>query len=98
MQNKTAKQFGQLIMEKTKAMRLSFYLPHKMWREIVAAAIYLYIQTSRALNNWKLPYKAFHTYVFDKKTVSGPRKPLLHHLKAYGCKAYPLIKSKDDPN
>ena len=42
------------------------------------------------------PYEAFHTYVFEKEEVSGPRKPRLHHLRAYGCKAYVLIKSKSD--
>ena len=39
----------------------------------------------------------FHSYVFDKEEVSGPRKPLFHHLKAFGCKFYVLIKSKEDP-
>ena len=85
-------------MEKARAMRLSANLPHKMWREIVTAAIYLYNQTPRLSNEWKSPYKAFYTYVFKKEEVFGPRKPLLHHLKAYGCKAYVLIKSKGDPD
>ena len=43
------------------------------------------------------PYKAFHNYVVDKKKVSGPWKLLLHYLRVYGCKAYTLIKSKNDP-
>ena len=64
--------------------------------EIIAAATYLYNQTPRASNDWKSPYESFHTYVFDKEEVSGPRKPQLHHLRAYGCKAYVLIKSKSD--
>ena len=65
--------------------------------EIIAAATYLYNRTPRASNDWKSPYELFHTYVFDKEEVSGPRKPQLHHLRAYGCKAYVLIKSKGDP-
>lgn len=96
-QNGGAERFGRLIMEKARAMRLSANLPHKLWREIVAAATYLYNRTPRASINWKSPYEAFHTYVYDKEEVSGPRKPLLHHLKAYGCKCYVLIKSKGDP-
>lgn len=36
----------------------------------------------------------FYTYVYDKEEISAPCKPLLHHLKAYGCKCYILIKSK----
>ena len=43
-----------------------------------------------------MPYEPFHTYVFDKEQVSGPKKPQLHHFKAYGCKAYLLTKSKGD--
>ena len=77
-------------------MRLSAKLPHKLWREIIGTASYLYNRTLRASNDWKSPYEAFHTFVFDQKSVSGPRKPQLHHLKAYGCKVYVLIKSKDD--
>ena len=91
-----AKRFGCLIMEKVRAIRLSTNLPHKLWREIIAAATYLYNQTLHTSNDWKSPYKSFHTYVFDKEEVSGPRKPQLHHLKAYGCKAYILIKSKNN--
>lgn len=41
-----------------------------------------------------LPYEGFHSYVFEKEEVFGLRKPLFHHLRAYGYKAYVLIKSK----
>ena len=41
-QNGGAERFGRLLMEKTHAMRLSANLPHKFWRKIVAATIYLY--------------------------------------------------------
>lgn len=53
---------------------------------MVAAATYLYNQTPRVSNNWMSPYRAFHTYEFYKEGISGPRKTLLHDLKAYGCK------------
>ena len=96
-QNGRAERFGRLIMEKARAMRLSANLPHKLWREIISSATYLYNRTPRVSLDWKSPYEAFHTYVYDKEEVSGPRKPLLHHLKAYGCKCYALIKSKGDP-
>ena len=96
-QNGGAERFGRSIMEMARAMRLSANLPHRLWREIVSTATYLYNRTPRASNNWKSPYEAFHSYVFDKEKVSGPRKPLLHHLRAYGCKAFVMIKSKGDP-
>lgn len=50
-------------------MRLFANLPHKLWREIIATATYLYNQTLRISNSWKSPYELFHTYVFDKKEV-----------------------------
>ena len=95
-QNGGAERFGRLIVEKARAMKLSANLPHKLWREIIGTAGYLYNRTPRHSNDWKSPYEAFHTFVFEQEEVSGPRKPQLHHLKAYGCKAYVLIKSKGD--
>ena len=95
-QNRGAERFVRLIMEKACVIRLFKNLPHKLWREIVAAATYLYNRTPPASNNWRSSYKAFHTYVFEKEEVSGPQKPLLHHLRAYRCKAYVLIESKSD--
>ena len=77
-------------------MRLLANLPHKLWREIVSMATYLYNQILQASNDWKSSYEAFHSYVFGKEEVSGPQKPHLHHLKAFGCKVYVLIKSKGD--
>ena len=97
-QNGTSERMGRLIMEKARAMRLSGRLPHALWRDIVAASIYLYNRTPRYSLGWRSPYEAFHEYVMASQGVDGPRKPILHHLKAYGCKCYVLIKSKGDPD
>ena len=83
-------------MEKVCVMKLSTNLSHKLWREIVAAIIYLYNRISQALNNWISLYEAFYIYVFEKEKVSNPYKPYLHQLRAYSCKVYILIKSKSD--
>ncbi len=95
-QNGYAKRFTRLIMEKARAICLSANLRYKLWKNIVFTAIYLYNRTPLASKGWKSPYKAFHSYVFDKEEVSGPRKPHLHHLRVLGCKAYVLIKLKKD--
>ena len=95
-QNGRAERFGRLLIKKAQAMRLAANLPHRLWRDIIGTATYLYNQTPRNSNDWKSPYKFFHTYIFEKEEVSGPQKPLLHHLKVYGCKAYVLIKLKSD--
>ena len=97
-QNGLAERFGRLIMEKACAMQLSANLLYKLWRKIVAAATYLYNRSPHASNKWMLPYQAFHSYVFDKKKSQTHKKPLFHHLRAYDCKVYTLIKSKSDPH
>lgn len=55
-QNSGTKQFSRLIMEKARAMKLSTNLLHKLWREIISAATYLYNRTLRASNRWKFLY------------------------------------------
>ena len=97
-QNGTAERIGGLIMAKARAMRLSGRLPHALWREIVSAATYLYNRTPRYSLEWKSPYEVFHDYVMASQGVTGPRRPILHHLKAYGCKCYTLINSSGDPD
>jgi hypothetical protein len=46
-QNGLAERMGRVIIEKAGAMRLSGKLPHALWQEIIASAIYLYNQTTR---------------------------------------------------
>lgn len=91
------KRFGHLIMKEDWAIKLSINLLYKLWKKIITAATYLYNQIFCALNNSKLLYKLFYTYIFDKKKVSEPRKLKLYLSKIYGSKAYMLIKSKNDP-
>ena len=67
--NGNAERFGQWIMEKIQAMRLSANLPHKLWRKIVSTASYPYNWITRASNDWKCSYEAFHSYFFDKEEV-----------------------------
>jgi hypothetical protein len=78
-------------MAKARAMKLSGKLPHALWREIVSAA-------PRHSLRWKCPYEVLNDYVMTSQGVTGPRKPILHCLKAYSCKCYALIKSTGDPD
>ena len=97
-QNGLAERMGRLIIEKARAMRLSARLPHALWREIIATAVYLYNRTPKHSLEWKSPYEAFHQITMSAEGVTGPRKPIMQHLKAYGCWAYVLIKSAGDPD
>ena len=95
-QNGKTERFGRLIVEKAWAMQLSANLSHKLWQKIIGTVTYLYNWTPRHSNDWKSSYEVFHTYIFEQEGVSGPQKPQLHPLKAYGCKVYFLTKSKKD--
>jgi hypothetical protein len=97
-QNGLAEQMGRLIVEKARAMRLSARLPHALWREIIASAVYLYNRTPKYNLDWKSPYEAFHKVTMSDEGVTGLRKPTLNHLKAYGCQSYILIKLAGDPD
>ncbi len=55
-QNGGAEHFGRLIIEKAREMRMSANIPHKLWREIVFTATYLYNRTQQASNDWTPPY------------------------------------------
>ena len=95
-QNGLAERMGRVIIEKARAMRLSGKLPHALLRKIIASAVYLYNRTPRQSLDWKSSYEAFHEITMPAEGVSGPRKPTLNHLKAYGCRSYVLIKSAGD--
>src|SRR5436190_5442486 len=77
-QNGMAECMGCLIMEKARAMRLSGCLPHALWREIIATAMYLHNQTPHHSLGWKSPYEAFYDFMMSAEGVTDLRKPFLH--------------------
>jgi hypothetical protein len=88
-QNGGAERSGAMIKEKARCNRIDAHLPRNMWPEITRATVYLYNRTPIAKNNWKSPYKRFHTHIgFQNGTITAPIKPNLSHLVAYGSKAY----------
>jgi hypothetical protein len=89
---------NRVIIEKARSMRLSGKLHHSLWQEIISTAIYLYNRTPREGPDSKSPYEAFHDITMPAEGVTGPRRPLTNYLKAYGCRAYVLIKSAGDPD
>jgi len=92
-QNGVAERSGGVIIEKARAMRISANLPHDLWNEIVNCAVYLRDRTPRESNGWKSPYEQFYSYVNKRGT-----KPLLAHLRAYGCRAYAMTADAQGRN
>jgi hypothetical protein len=66
-------------------------LPHKLWREAINAAVYLYNRTPRAKNRWATSYTLFHGYLGERDGIEGSHTLETAHLKAYGCVAYAAI-------
>jgi hypothetical protein len=77
-----------VIFMKERCMRVQARLPHKLWREVINAAVYLYNRTPRAKNRWATLYTLFHGYLGERDGIKGSYTPETAHLKAYGCVAY----------
>lgn len=77
-------------------MTLFTNLPYKLQKEIITAVIYVYNLTFYTLNNQKLLYELFHTYVFDKEEVFRQKKLQLYYLTVFRYKNCVLINSKSN--
>ncbi|KAI1840359.1 hypothetical protein JX266_013452 [Neoarthrinium moseri] len=91
-QNPIAERIGGVVMAKARAMRLSSRLPHRLWKFIVGAAVYLYNRTPRRYTTekgriWSTPIEQLREATWDH-TVTGPRAPQIAHLRRYGCKCF----------
>ncbi len=92
-QNGVAERSGGVIMEKSRAMRISANLPHDLWKEVVNCAVYLHNRSPRELQAWKTPYEVFFSYIEANQGTQGiQKKPQLAHLKAYGCRTYAMTE------
>ena len=80
-QNGLAKRSKGVVARKARAIAIGSKLPTKLWKEIVNAAIYLHNRTPQESRDWKSPFEVFYR-----------RKPLLSHLKVYGCHAYVMTE------
>jgi len=88
-QNGAAERSGGVVVAKATAMNMTANFPSFLWRWILQAAIYLLNRTPRRRLDWVSPYEKLHTWTAVKSGISSiVRKPVIQHLKAYGCKAY----------
>jgi transposase InsO family protein len=92
-QNGVAERSGGVIIEKSRAMRISANLPHDLWKEVVNCAVYLHNRTPRESQAWKTPYEVFFSYIDANQSTKGiQKKPQLAHLKTYDCRAYAMTE------
>jgi transposase InsO family protein len=89
-QNGAAERSGGVIAYKATSMRIGANLPEHLWTQIVEAAIYLHARLPRATAHWQSPYEMIETYFRNRHGTISEILPSIDHLKAYGCRAYPM--------
>src|SRR6202012_1466892 len=86
---------GGVIGTQARSMQLGANLPADLWTETWQAATYLHNRSPQQANNWKTPLEQLHQWLLDHNRDTGhsqQQQPDITHLKAYGCRAYPLTK------
>jgi len=88
-QNGAAERSGGVLIARATNLRIEANLPETLWPEIYYTAGYLINRSPTAQFNWMTPLEKLQTFL----GVQNP-KPKLNHTRAYGCKAYALIKNR----
>ena len=89
-QNGDSERAGRTFMDKGRCMRLKADLPEKLWPLVFSASVYLTNRTPTRALNWLSPMKILQTSMINhQKPFILPNSLFaLHHVRAYGCKAY----------
>lgn len=78
-QNGASERSGGILTMKARALKLAASIPRKYRPEIYIATAYILNRTPTKALNWKTPFEM----------IIG-KKPSIGHMRAYGCKCYPL--------
>jgi len=88
-QNGAAERSGGVLIARSTSLRIEANFPEELWPEIYQTAGYLINRSPTAQLNWMTPLEKLQTFL----GIKNP-KPKLNHTRAYGCKAYALIKNR----
>lgn len=91
-QNGPAERSGGVLATKARSMIIGANLPQELWPEAIQAAAYLHNRSPQQSLNWDTPFQRLHKWLRDNNRHTGYKETLpdITHLKAYGCRAYPL--------
>lgn len=81
-QNKLAKRKHRYVTETTVTLLQYAKLPFQIWTFACQAAIYLINRTPTPMLHNQSPFQALYRH-----------KPVITHLRAFGCSCYPLLRS-----
>ena len=88
-QNGPAERSGGVLTIRGTKIHLESNLPSSLWSEIYPTAAYLLNRSPTRRLNWKSPLQALQEII----GLPEPR-PLIGHLRFYGCKAYALMYNR----
>jgi hypothetical protein len=93
-QNGPAERSGGVISSKARSMQLAANLPADLWPEFWKAAAYLHNLSPQETADWKSPFQRLQNWLQENSRDTGYQetRPDITHLRAYGCKAYPMTK------
>jgi hypothetical protein len=86
-QNGGAERAGGVVIRKATTMRILARLPENLWPDLMEAATYLHNMTPTDINDWKSPLETLNEALGRVFPI-----PSYAHLKAFGCRAYPLTR------
>jgi len=93
--NGFAERSGGVIGTTMRELAIQSGLPHHLWDEFLGSAVYLHNRTPKSSMNWSTPISTLWSYTSERE--GELLKPDLHHLKAYGCKAYAMMSEFKAP-
>jgi hypothetical protein len=88
--NGLAESSGGEVKRRARCMALSSHLPEDIWPEIYKAAVYLINRSPKQLRNWQTAMGLWRLYMCNTQGIQQHYKPLVSHLKVYGCLAYAM--------
>ncbi|QLI71373.1 Retrovirus-related Pol polyprotein from transposon TNT 1-94 [Metarhizium brunneum] len=93
-QNGPAERSGGVIGSQSRTMQVGANFPDELWPETWKTAVYLHNRSPQQANNWKTPFERLHQWLQENNRDTGylQTQPDITHLKAYGCRAYPLTR------
>jgi len=86
-----------VLTRKARSLLLDSRAPTEFWAEAICTPTYLHARTLNRAVDGKTPYEALHKHMQlatssdDAADEPSSYKPLLHHLRRFGCVAYKLI-------
>lgn len=91
-QNGPAERSGGVLATKAGSMIIGANLPQELWPEAIQAAAYLHNRSPQQSLEWETPFQRLHKWLRENNRHTGYKETLpdITHLKAYGCRAYPL--------